>query len=344
MNRIITMAATCALALAILAPVAGSQGAYPSPSPGQSNADTVGQGASGSTGTIMDSTRTSTTTTTTTKHARHANGASTKTTKTRHATTHHRKTTSASTRVNATTPHSTHASGGTRVSSDRSTRNTGSTTRRRARGAGAGAVPDEGRPNSPGVEGQTPPANADSIYGPPMPESGTMESRNPDQREGSSAARGNERSVPVGGDSRIELNTATREEIAMLPGLSVTVADKVIAARPFSSWNELLAKGILTPRDVARIQNHVTVNGQPVQARVDLNTATREELAMLPGLDYPTADKIIAARPFNSPTDLVNRNILNRSQWDRISDRVAVGAAGVENNGTIPDTGTSTPH
>ena len=107
--------------------------------------------------------------------------------------------------------------------------------------------------------------------------------------------------------------------------------------------NELVAKSILTPRDLARIQNHVTVNGQPIQARIDLNTATREELAMLPGLDYPTADKIIAARPFNSPSDLVNRNILSREKWDRIVDHVTVGAAGVDNQGTVPDTGTRTP-
>jgi len=329
-NRITTVAATCALALAILAPVAGSQGSDPSPSPGQSNADTMGQGAS--TYSTTDSTRT-TTTTTTTKHAKSTNKA-----KARHATTH-RKTTSASAQVTGTTPHSTRASASSRSPSE-TTRSTGSTTRVRARGARTGTVPDETRATSPGVE---PPANAGSIYGPPSPESGTMESGSPD-RDNSTGYRSTERSVPMGGDSRVELNTATREEIAMLPGMNVTVADKVIAARPFSSWNELLAKRILTPHDVARIQNHVTVNGQPVQARVDLNTATREELAMLPGLDYPTADKIIAARPFNSPADLVNRNVLNRQQWDRISDRVAVGAAGVENDGTTPDTGTSTPH
>src|SRR5262245_16557202 len=42
-------------------------------------------------------------------------------------------------------------------------------------------------------------------------------------------------------------------------------------------------------------------------AKVNLNTATKEDLMKLPGIDDATADKIIAARPFTSSQELVSK-------------------------------------
>ncbi|HEX6804676.1 MAG TPA: helix-hairpin-helix domain-containing protein [Terriglobales bacterium] len=56
----------------------------------------------------------------------------------------------------------------------------------------------------------------------------------------------------------------------------------------------------------------------------DLNSATKEQLLTLPGINEADANRIIAARPYNRPDDLVTRHILSRKKYDRISDLLKV--------------------
>jgi competence protein ComEA len=55
---------------------------------------------------------------------------------------------------------------------------------------------------------------------------------------------------------------------------------------------------------------------------LDLNSATKDQLMALPGVTDPEADRVIAARPYDQPSDLVTRHILSKAQYDKISDRV----------------------
>ncbi len=57
-------------------------------------------------------------------------------------------------------------------------------------------------------------------------------------------------------------------------------------------------------------------------AKVDLNTATAEELTKLPGVDQATADKIVAGRPYTMKTQLVSKKILTHKEYSRISTRI----------------------
>lgn len=56
--------------------------------------------------------------------------------------------------------------------------------------------------------------------------------------------------------------------------------------------------------------------------KIDLNHATREQLMTLPGVGEATADKIIAARPFKSKSELTSKNILTKKEYEAISKRV----------------------
>ena len=58
-------------------------------------------------------------------------------------------------------------------------------------------------------------------------------------------------------------------------------------------------------------------------SKVDINSATREELMQLPGINEATADKIIAARPFKSKNDLVTKSIVTKAEYSKISSRLA---------------------
>lgn len=52
---------------------------------------------------------------------------------------------------------------------------------------------------------------------------------------------------------------------------------------------------------------------------LDLNSASKDQLQSLPGITAVQADRIIAARPYRKPDDLLTRRILSRAAYDRIS-------------------------
>jgi|KBSSwiStaDraftv2_1062776.scaffolds.fasta_scaffold181075_2 hypothetical protein len=58
--------------------------------------------------------------------------------------------------------------------------------------------------------------------------------------------------------------------------------------------------------------------------KTDLNTASKEDLMKLPGVDDALADKIVAARPFKSRTELESKNIVTKEQYSKLSPMVTV--------------------
>jgi competence protein ComEA len=55
---------------------------------------------------------------------------------------------------------------------------------------------------------------------------------------------------------------------------------------------------------------------------LDLNTATKDQLLSLPDMTDSQADRVIAGRPYDDPSDLVKRHILPRAEYDKIADQV----------------------
>ena len=53
--------------------------------------------------------------------------------------------------------------------------------------------------------------------------------------------------------------------------------------------------------------------------QIDINTASEEEMVSV-GIEKASAKKIIEARPFRNKTELVSKQLLTRTQYDRIKD------------------------
>ena len=57
---------------------------------------------------------------------------------------------------------------------------------------------------------------------------------------------------------KIDLNTASREQLMTLPGVDGAMADKIISERPYKNMNELTSKKVVSKEEYNKIKNHVT--------------------------------------------------------------------------------------
>jgi competence protein ComEA len=57
---------------------------------------------------------------------------------------------------------------------------------------------------------------------------------------------------------------------------------------------------------------------------VNINSASEKDLDTLPGVGEVTAQKIIAARPYQQKEDLLNKKIVGKSTFEKIKDLISV--------------------
>jgi helix-hairpin-helix protein len=78
------------------------------------------------------------------------------------------------------------------------------------------------------------------------------------------------------------------------------------------------------------------------QGRVDVNSASKEELQALPGIGPALADKIIQNRPYKSKRELVSRSVIPESTYKDVKDQL-VAHKGSEQNSSSSSTGANPP-
>jgi len=63
-------------------------------------------------------------------------------------------------------------------------------------------------------------------------------------------------------------------------------------------------------------------NAQPAAEKLDINTATKDQLKALPGIGDVYSQKIIDARPYRTKLDLVHKKIIPQATYDKIKDQI----------------------
>lgn len=76
------------------------------------------------------------------------------------------------------------------------------------------------------------------------------------------------------------------------------------------------------PADTHKMSKSEKSKAAPKGEKIDLNSASKEELASLPGIGPALSQKIIDGRPYRSKRDLLTKKVIPAPTYDKIKDRV----------------------
>jgi len=112
----------------------------------------------------------------------------------------------------------------------------------------------------------------------------------------------------------------------LLPAALVTVAFLSACSAPQNpdEIRERTAKATAAAKADTKAVAQGIKEGLSKDSAVDLNSATKDDLMKLPGITDARAERIIAARPYSEPNELVTKKVLTKGEYDNIASSVKV--------------------
>lgn len=141
---------------------------------------------------------------------------------------------------------------------------------------------------------------------------------------------------------RIDLNTATVDELQALPGIGPAKAKAIAEGRPYKSLKDFESRNIVAASTVEKFKDQVVVaklkavatetpeekNAPEPTGKIDLNSATPEELEVLPGVGPARAKAIVEGRPYASLAQFEAKGIIPAGVFDKFKSATEVVPVG----------------
>lgn len=116
---------------------------------------------------------------------------------------------------------------------------------------------------------------------------------------------------------KVNINTATVEQLDTLSGIGEPRAKAIIAGRPYVEKTDLVTKKIIPQSVFDGLKSNISLVG--------INKATAKDMTtILPGIGDARATAIVKGRPYKNPNELVSKNILTQGVLDGIKDMIGL--------------------
>jgi competence protein ComEA len=152
---------------------------------------------------------------------------------------------------------------------------------------------------------------------------------------------------------KVDLNTADAAALEELPGVGPATAKAIIEGRPWKSVDDLTKIRGLGETKIAALKDLVTLGAEPAAVaakpvptrtpaakttasetksmpklapgqKVNINSASKDELDVLPGIGPVKAQAIIEGRPFKTIEDIKNVKGIKDGEFSKIQDLITV--------------------
>lgn len=119
----------------------------------------------------------------------------------------------------------------------------------------------------------------------------------------------------------LNVNTASRRELAQQLGLTEGEIERLIKARQFNLLDELLDRQVIKQ---ARLKELIDKGAAAAFVPVDINSATSRDIMDILGVAKEIAQKICSERPFKETRELLVKNLVAKEAWETMKRRGAV--------------------
>ncbi len=122
---------------------------------------------------------------------------------------------------------------------------------------------------------------------------------------------------------RINVNTAARDQLELLPGIGSKTSLEITKNRPYTTAAEFQSKvkGI-GASSWAKLQRFVVFSGQ-TEIKINVNTASKDDLEFLPGVGPKIAAQIVKNRPYKDAADFQDKvKGIAENQWAKLKPYV----------------------
>jgi DNA uptake protein ComE-like DNA-binding protein len=122
--------------------------------------------------------------------------------------------------------------------------------------------------------------------------------------------------------SMLDPNSATKEQLAAVPGMTAAAADAIVAGRPYQ---DMVAVDKALAKSIPSAETRKTVYAK-VWKPIDLNTAKGEEILLIPGVGKRMQHEFEEYRPYKS-IDVFRREIgkyVDKAEVARLEQYVTI--------------------